>query len=146
MRNSAFLTATVCLILTGCVARTVSDVSFASNTEFNITIAPNDHDQAFALTLTSNSLGPLCLDIDQWPNSLGQLHMGSERAQVTADGRTYPAADRNFGYCVGPRCSIRIVRGEQLHGHIAYSEFQGWPHGEGAAAAHLSFSVRPWHC
>jgi len=121
-------------------------IDFAPSSEYRLSISPNFQRQVFQVDLQSLSQRPLCIDFDQWPNEVGELSMGSQRAHVSADGATYAAIDRNFGYCMGPRCIIRIPPGEHLRGFISFSEFQGWNPGNHVAEAHLDFSVGPRYC
>jgi hypothetical protein len=142
MRTST-LAVLVSLALCGC-ASSPQRVEFVPENEFELSVAAAPGRQVFELGLTSKSDEAICLDVDQWPNTLGQVHMGSMRAQVIAASRTFPAADQNFGYCVGERCVIRIEPHQRISGFVAFSEFQGWD--QNLSGAQLRYTVRPWFC
>jgi len=131
------------VLLCACVSLP-QEIMFVPDGEFDLSATAAPDARAFQIVFVSKSNEAICLDADQWPNHLGQVHMGSTRAQVVANGRIYPAIDQNFGYCVGPRCVIRIEPRQRIEGSVAFSEFSGW--NQVPEGAQLRYVVRPWFC
>jgi hypothetical protein len=145
MNRSAAIALVSCIPLLACAATSRgADVSFVPSSEYELSISPNLAQQTFDLTLRSKSQTSICIDLDQWPNNLGQVAGGGERAKVIASGRTFPAVDHNFGYCIGKDCQIRVSAGGYLEGHIGFSEFPGWNWQRDLRNSHVVFLIKPW--
>jgi len=67
------------LALCACVT-SARETEFATESEYSLAVAADREGRSFELNLVSHSGRPLCIDQDQWPNSLGRLHMGSQVA------------------------------------------------------------------
>lgn len=63
-----------------------------------------------------------CIDSGAWPNVGGSLSFSSQYVWIETGGRIFRIKDENTGYCAD-QCSIRILPGGGLTGHLPYSEF-----------------------
>ena len=90
--------------------------------DYVLTIAENSEAQRFDLVLQSRADRPLCIEIEGWPNR-GAMHYAMEYVFVEAEGRRYPIALANFGYCIGG-CGTHFVQPHSaLAGYINYDQF-----------------------
>lgn len=145
--KKASLWAVVAFAPVGCTKPLSGPVRFVdAPQDYEVKVTPMDTESRFAVELISHSSRDLCMGIDDWPNALGQISGGPERAKVFADGRAFPAADTNFGYCVGKTCTLRIKPRQTLRGVIGYKEF-GEPREIAALnGKRLEYHVRPFIC
>lgn len=63
-----------------------------------------------------------CIDSGAWPNVGGSLSFSSQYVWIETGGRVFRVRDENTGYCADS-CTIRILPGEGLTGHMPYSDF-----------------------
>ncbi|SEP10916.1 hypothetical protein SAMN02800692_3732 [Luteibacter sp. UNC138MFCol5.1] len=98
----------------------------------------------FDLVLRNTSGKAWCIEEDSWPSSLGYLHFHETDVWVDVDGRRYPIASRNLGYCPGD-CDLRLPAGESLRGSIPYSEF-AFPASVEQSEKHLHLSIGAFVC
>lgn len=132
-------------LLASCVHMpNVSQPADKSAYELDVVDTPNNN--RFDLTFRSRIDRKLCLTVDQWPSKAGQLHMGSERAQLETADRSLPAADENFGYCPGGCGVIEIPPNGYLHGFIAYEAFGNAVEIKSEKNKRLIFAVAPYFC
>lgn len=134
------LVAALMLMLTAC-ATTSGEVT---SDDYSLDITTNDAEQRFDVALQSLSSKPLCVSVDSWPNSLGELHYASDYVAAVVGDNRYAIRDQNFGYCLGSRCSHRIEPGQRLVGFVSYSAFPEAPL-QGAAPV-LIFPVPVHSC
>lgn len=133
------------LLLTSCAH--MSDMNQPADKaayELGVVDAPNK--DRFDITLRSHVDRKLCLTRDQWPSKAGQLHMGSDRAQLEVGDKRLPAADANFGYCPGGCEVFEIPPHGNLSGFIAYEAFGSTAEIKREKNRRLNFSVAPYFC
>lgn len=119
-----WLTGLLVMILLSCAVRASASGNRPSgDPQYRLEIVDNIEGRRFLLTLRSLDDRPLCFGITQWPNRIGQLHFGSQRAVLNSAEGKFPARDENFGYCVGEGCTIHIAPRASLRGFIGYAEF-----------------------
>jgi hypothetical protein len=80
-----------------------------------------------------------CIDSGAWPNVGGSLSFSSQYVWIEAGGRMFRIRDENTGYCAD-LCTIRILPGRGLTGHLPYSEF-GLPESVFHDQKHLVFPL-----
>ena len=141
-----FLALLAC-VFAGCASNLPEHIRFADpHTEYVLEVDSNDIDQRFILKLSSLSDEYLCIGVDDWPNVLGQISGGSDRAVVSGGEETFYASDTNFGYCVGDGCTIRIRPRQTLTAFVGYKEFAD-PHEIAAIVdKKLTYRLRPFIC
>ena len=135
----------VCVVLIG-VASCKHEVVRPPQDHYRLLVTDNPEDTRFELMLSSMDERALCITVQQWPNQLGQLHMGSAIASLNTSEGVLPAEDENFGYCPGGCGLIRIAPGADLHGFIAYAAFGDPMRIAADAARKLTYSVKPHYC
>lgn len=131
------------VLLTGCV----SSVPFTADqpASFQLVISDNPQEKRFDLLLVSEENNGICLTVEQWPNEVGGLHFGSQRAFLETPEGNLPAADENFGHCPGGCGLLRVEEGGELKGHIPYSSF-GPESQISETPKRLIFEVQPFIC
>lgn len=138
----------VTIFSVGCFAMsTISGTPEIKSQEgFRFRLEIRDHPELarFDLILRSLDDRPFCIEFQQWPNELGQVDTGSQRAHLRSGKHVYAARDENFGYC--PACVIKLPPKSTLRGFIAYKEF-GKPSTIAALPSRrLDFTVTPIAC
>lgn len=133
-------------MISACASQEVDDSASTLPPVFNLSVTDNVEQQQFELLLQSSDSRPLCMDVEQWPNRLGQVDWHGRRGVLKAREGSFSAEDANFGFCPGGCGVIRIMPGDEHRGFIPYSEF-----GDPAAIAKLSdrrldFTVAPRVC
>lgn len=142
MKTRSWLIASALLVA---CAHTEAGFNFAAQEDYSLDVFNDTSSQVFRLRLRAVDKR-LCIGRDEWPNSRGQLHMGSQLAYVASATGTYRAKDSNFGYCSGDSCTIAIQPNQTLTGFISYDEFPGWDWNSDAENGQLNFSVQPRIC
>lgn len=128
--------------LVGCVSideRPTSD-------RYALEISDNADAKRFDLILISKDVKPICVWIDNWPNDLGQLHMGADKATLRTATTELQAKVANFGYCPGGCGEHRIVPRGELRGFIAYSAFGDEDRIAAESDKRLSYFPWPHYC
>lgn len=132
--------------MSACASHTAGGIGSAQAPMFNLSVTDNADLQRFELLLRSSDSRPLCMDVEQWPNRLGQVDWHGRRGVLQSKEGSFSAEDANFGYCPGGCGAIKIAPGGEHRGFIPYSEF-----GDPAMIAklhdrHLDFTVVPRAC
>lgn len=128
--------------LAGCVSideRPTSD-------RYALEISDSPDAKRFDLILISKDVKPICVWIDNWPNDLGQLHMGADKATLRTATAEFQAKDANFGYCPGGCGEHRIAPRGELRGFIAYSAFGDEDKIAAEPNKQLSYFPWPYYC
>ena len=112
---------------------------------FELIVSDNPGMERFDLQLRGGT-SPLCMGIDQWPDRLGRVAVGNQRAVATTDNGRFPARGFNFGYCRGSSCTIRIPVRTQISGSVAYSEFPPEAGIRSSSSRRLEYMVHPYNC
>jgi len=100
----------------------------------------------FILKLKSFSDQELCVSVDAWPNSLGQLSFADDYVYILVGDEKYPYLKaRNFGYCVGS-CEVRIAPRKTIKGFVSFPEFEDKAFIEVNSMRSLVYSVQPYFC
>ena len=135
------------LSITSCASSAIQESSSAvAGSDYALNVEPNDAASRFELTLTSKSARRICFAVDDWPNSLGQVTGGGGRALLRMDGQELPAAETNFGYCVGQSCQVQVQAGTTVSGYINYKEFGAPDRIRASSNKTLEYQVRPYFC
>ncbi|WP_339863481.1 hypothetical protein [Paremcibacter congregatus] len=114
--------------------------------DYALVINENYEAQRFILNLKALTDKNLCVSVDVWPNSIGQLSFATDRAYVLIGEEKYPyLQDRNFGYCVGI-CHIKVLSGKSIKGFVTFSEFDDEAFLEEKAKRNLIYQVQPSFC
>lgn len=147
IRTSMRYTPFVVLMTCACTFSKSDEIVFADmNSAYTLITEGIDEDRIFSLVLTSKTDSNLCISVNDWPNSQGEVSGGGSRARVLSGQADYPAKDVNFGSCVGPECTLRVSARSSVRGFIRYREF-GDP---GRIAAlnpkELQYKIRPYFC
>lgn len=142
-----FLTYLLVVLQLSCSTRPFANRNKPSGSpRYRLEIGDTPDRRRFLLTLTSLDDRPLCLEITQWPNALGQVDSGSMRTILDSAEGKYPARDENFGYCVGEECIIHLAPRASLKGFIGYAEF-GKPEAIAALSQRrLRYTISPSVC
>ncbi len=114
--------------------------------DYILTVKPNDAASRFDLALSSRSPKQLCLSVDDWPNSLGQVTGGGGRALLKLNGQDIPATETNFGYCVGKTCQTVLQPKKVLTGSVNYKEFKDPQTLRDTSSKTLQYQVHPYFC
>ena len=137
------------LLTAAMAACETTGIKWAELETYEVRVIDNPTERQFDLILISNNSRKLCLTLAQWPNRLGQLHMGSTRAKVQTSIGVVPALDENFGYCPGglPGCDYhRIEPYGQLRGYITYAAFNDPDALVADPNKQIEFAVYPFYC
>lgn len=132
--------------ISACAVHTAEDSGPTPAPMFNLSVTDNAELQRFELLLRSSDNRPLCMDVEQWPNQLGQVDWHGRRGVLHSQEGSFSAEDANFGFCPGGCGVIKIAPGGEHRGFIPYSEF-----GDPKAIVrlqdrHLDFTVVPRVC
>lgn len=114
--------------------------------DYTLTSAANDDLKRFDLELRSNSSRSLCISGADWPNKLGQVSGGSERAKVVYGSREISSRDTNFGSCVGESCTVKIKPRSLMRGFISYNEFEESSGLSEVPEKRLIYQIKPYFC
>jgi hypothetical protein len=142
MQFASLLIATLLILLSACASvdeRPTSD-------RYVIDITDNVRAKRFDVVISSKDDRPICVWVDNWPNDLGQLHMGSDKAKLRTGSSVLAAKDANFGYCPGGCGEHRIAPRGELRGFIAYSAFGDEDKIAASPNKHLNYFPWPYYC
>jgi hypothetical protein len=95
------------------------------------------------LTYRNATRRTVCLPPDQWPNSAGKINQ-TRTVHLFIDGRRYPVAFFNTGYCLGG-CPTYVKPGQTVTAFIPYRDFN-LPSDLAAKAKRLEFSPVGYTC
>lgn len=139
------LLASLMLLCSACATIDAAPREQAPAEDFELKINDVPDERRFQLELVAGS-SPLCFGINQWPDHLGRIDMGSRRATVATDTGRSPARDSNFGYCQGPGCRIRVPARGRISAFIPYSEFPPESHIASSSTRRLEYVIYPRAC
>ena len=74
------------------------------------------------MSFTNPEKKEVCLSDSNWPNSSGNLNQMGDTVWLEVDGRRFPIADVNTGYCT-ENCSIRVQPGQTVKASLPYENF-----------------------
>lgn len=115
--------------------------------EYEVVILGNHEHARYDVTFTSFSRRDMCLHVDQLPNSIGQLSFATDTVFVISNSkRHYYAEPRNFGYCVGEKCILRVEPGGQVSGFVKFSEFPSEAFANTLEVPRLVYKIIPSRC
>jgi hypothetical protein len=130
----------------GCSSTRLMEIVLAPPEAFKLSVKDVPEQRHFELVLTSLDPNALCLDVEQWPNSKGGVHFGSDVAVIEHSAGSVPIRDSNFGYCPNGCGVIRIESSSSIRAIIPYEEF-----GDPDAVYRLKnrtlrYSIAPRYC
>ena len=112
---------------------------------FPIAVYDNIDEQKFDLMMRNTSAKAVCIDVQSWPNNIGELHYAAHEVSVEIESELYPIRDDNLGYCP-TGCEDHVIEaGSTLKGSIPYGLF-GISKQETAHAKQLNFSPATFEC
>ena len=132
-------------ILTGCVSATRESFADLPSNAFSLKIENDLIVQSFNLKLTNNTNKSICIDAQDWPNNMGQLHFAADVVYAVFENTKYPIKDRNLGYCLNG-CKTVIAANSSITGQIPFSEFQGNFENLAEKNIALVYSISPFYC
>lgn len=114
---------------------------------YTLHVIDNVAEQRFDVALMSHDSRPLCISIENWPNSSGHFTVEKEDTFVKTGADLLPARSKLLSaYCPGGCGEHRIEPKNELRGFIVYEAF-----GDSAKLAtdsnkELKFPVAPYYC
>ena len=146
MMNSTILKALVYAAVLSQAAGCASTDERPSLDNYHLQITDNAGARRFDIELKSFDERSICIVLENWPSSLGQLYMGSDIATLQTVSGDIPARDANFGYCPGGCGEHRIAPRGELRGFIAYSAFGDEDKIAASPHKHLNYFPWPYYC
>jgi hypothetical protein len=113
---------------------------------YNFSVTDNVKSRQFDLKLVSHDPRDICFPVEQWPARYGGVDSGGQRAWMVVDDQTYPAADRNFGFCPDGCGYIRVKGGKSLSGRVTYDQFAAPEQAFKRLDKHLRYEIFPKVC
>lgn len=146
MRSLVFLSMAIGLMAGGC-ATSIPEIEYAvQGRDFNLSHREDAVRGRFDVVLTSNSKRPMCMSPPSWPSRSGRVSGGGDRTSLRGDNGVVAAIDTDFGYCIGPTCTIHVAPGQSVSGFIDYAAFGGRQAVEGLRNRSLDFRPNPYFC
>jgi len=112
---------------------------------FPIAIHDNIGEQKFDIMIQNTSTKSVCIDVQNWPNNVGELHYAADIVSVEIGSKSYPIRDSNLGYCPSGCEDHKIKAGETLEGSIPYKLFEILD-SEKNSKKELSFTPAAFEC
>lgn len=134
------------LITLGCSSSPLINAKPMTSPMFKLETIDIPEQKRFELTLKSLDARQLCLDVEQWPNSIGGVHFGRDIAVLEFDDGSVPIHDSNFGYCPGGCGTIEVEPNSELRALIPYGQFGDPNEIAKLKNKRLKFSVSPRYC
>jgi hypothetical protein len=103
--------------LAGCATAIKSHIS-----KINYSYTDDLNNRSFNLEYVNTENRKICISPDYWPNQAGKINQASSYVWVDIEQYRFNLLDYNTGYC--PKCSIKVLPGQKITGHIPYAEFQ----------------------
>jgi len=140
----------VILLLAGCssIGRgAVPIVDLDDPARFSFTVRDSRESREFIVEIVSQDDRDLCLPVEEWPNKLGQLSAGVDRAQVRfSSGELRSMVSGISMYCPGGCGSVRIRARSALAAAVSYDVFGLWLDSEISDRKMLEMELSPSVC
>jgi hypothetical protein len=136
----------IALSILGCTTRTPDPKFARQGQDYEFVWSANDNNVEFAIELASRTKTPLCFSVDDWPDKLGQVSGGPDRASLKAENFSAASADTNFGFCVGKDCTIVLAPNASIEGVIGYKEFGDPDAVRALRNKQLTYEIAPFFC
>lgn len=133
-------------MMAACASHNAGVSGSAAQPVFDLSITDNVDLHRFELVLRSLDSRPLCMDVEQWPNGLGQVDWHGRQGVLQSKGGSFSAKDANFGFCPGGCGVIRIAPGAEQHSFVPFSEFGNPKMIANLQDRRLDFTVTPRVC
>ena len=112
-----------------CLVLVVTTIALASCVTSRVLYWPLDYQSfddlkgaKFMMSFRNVQKNDVCLSDSNWPNSSGNLNQMSDAVWLEVDGRRFPIADINTGYCT-ENCAVRVHPGQTVNASLPYENF-----------------------
>jgi len=114
---------------------------------FHLLVAPNDARNRFDITFSSEDQRPLCIPVENWPDSSGRFTVENSDVSLQIDADIILSRSPLMStYCPGGCGYHRIESMEELRGFVAYDAFGDPAQIAAAPQKRLDFDVFPIYC
>jgi hypothetical protein len=121
--SSICFSASICLfLLEGCAAGE-GTLPKVDQMQYSLTTRDLPEARAFEVTLQSFDDREICLFVEQWPGSIGQVGEGADYVSIVHDGGRIPIKDINLGFCYGGCGAQRVEPRGRIQARIPYAQF-----------------------